>query len=443
MFLIFSNLAAKFQGDGGRGLSSLGWTGASQGTGLVLRLGSNLLLTRLLAPEAFALIGTALAFLTTLEWLSDLGIQPAIIRHERGDDKDVLSTGWWLGVFRGWGLSVIAVLAAWPMSMFYEKPELFGVLAVLALRPAMMSLRSPGMPSLRRQLNYRSIFIDELCMTVGGTLVSLLVAWYAPSVWAIVAGTVAGAVTGVAVSYVLCPQLPGPRSAEVTRDLWSFGVQIMINTLIMALWMNLDRLLGLKLLSDTEMGLYAVAWNLAAVSEALIYRCCDVHYSMLSRLADDASREDAHRKLMSKLARWIVPLFAGGICLAPLVIRTLYDDRYLGAQTIFLILMCRVLVRGIGQIEFQLLLSKKQIRVGTIAYVVALIVQAIAIVPLCNNFGASGMALSALLSTLAWTCTQCVLSNLKTNSSMTPVAASFAWVIVPLAVFPLISLMGL
>ncbi len=433
-----SKIAAKFSGEGRRGVSSLGWTGVSQISGLILRLGSNLLLTRLLAPDAFALIGTALAFLTTLEWLSDLGIQPAIIRHERGDDDDVLNTGWWLGAFRGWGLSAVAVAAAWPMSIFYNKPELFAVLAVLALRPALMSLRSPGMPSLKRQLNYRFIFFDEVSMTIGGTLVSVLFACYFPSVWAIVAGTVAGAVTGIVVSYLLCPRLPGPRSPEVTRDLWSFGIQIMLNTLIMALWMNLDRLLGLKLLSETEMGLYAVAWNLAAVSEALIYRCCDVHYSMLSRLENDTARETAHRELMNTLARWIVPAFACGICLAPLVIRVLYDDRYLGAQLIFLVLMCRVLVRGIGQIEFQLLLSKKQIKVGTISYVIALIVQASAIIPLCTAYGASGMALSALLSTLAWTCSQCILSNLNTNGSMRPVATSFAWLLAPLLVLPLV-----
>lgn len=435
---VFSQLVSKFSGEGRRGFSSLGWTGVSQGAGLVLRLGSNLLLTRLLAPDAFALIGTALAFLTTLEWLSDLGIQPAIIRHERGDDDDVLSTGWWLGAFRGWGLSAVAVAAAWPLSAFYNKPELFGVLAILALRPALMSLRSPGMPSLRRQLNYRAIFFDEVSMTIGGTLVSVFFACYFPSVWAIVAGTVAGAVTGIAASYVLCPKLPGPRSAEVSRDLWSFGLQIMINTLVMALWMNLDRLLGLKLLSETEMGLYAVAWNLAAVSEALIYRCCDVHYSMLSRLSDDQAREVAHRQLMNKLSRWIVPAFACGICLAPLAIRVLYDDRYLGAQVIFLVLMCRVLVRGIGQIEFQLLLSKKAIRIGTVSYGVALIVQAIAIVPLSNTYGAAGMALSALLSTLAWTCSQCILSNVRTHGSVRPVTASFAWLLAPLFVFPLL-----
>ena len=55
----------RLKGDARRGFASIGWMGISQICGLVLRLGSNLILTRLLAPEAFGLLGTALAFMTT------------------------------------------------------------------------------------------------------------------------------------------------------------------------------------------------------------------------------------------------------------------------------------------------------------------------------------------------------------------------------------------
>lgn len=434
MSLLFKKLTAGFGSEGRRGIAGLGWTGISQMVGMVLRLASNLLLTRLLAPEAFGLIGTALALLTTLEWLSDLGVLPAILRHPRGGERDVLSSGWWLGLYRGFFLSLMGVLIAWPVSVFYQQPELFGVLAMISLRPALMSLRSPAMPLLRKDLNYKAIFFDEVSMTIGGTTVSVLFALWWPSVWSVVAGMIAGAVVGIAMSYILVPMKPGRRNVEVCGELWSFGVKVLLNTMLMAFWMNMDRLLGLRLLSEHDMGLYAVAWNLAMVVEMVLNRACDVHFSMLSRLGSDEEKRAAHDQLMSKLTVWVVPVFAVGISLAPWVIRVLYDERYLGAQTLFLLLMCRVLVRGIGQIQFQLLLSQNLIRIGTVAYVVALVVQASLIVPLTTQWGVQGLALSTLISTCVVTGVQACLSSREAGFPILPVSRTLAWTSVPMLI---------
>lgn len=232
------------------------------------------------------------------------------------------------------------------MSVFYDQPQLADVLAVLALRPALMSLRSPGMPRLKRAMNYRAVFADEFCITSGGTGVSILCSFLWPSVRAIVAGTIAGAIAGIAVSYVLCPELPTRRDPEICRELWKFGAQVLVNTLVMALWMNIDRLLELKLLPEKQMRLYAVGWNLAAVAEMIMIRASDVHFSMLSRLPANTVRRMNHDRLMRILSLWLAPTAAILICAAPWVIELLYDARYADARPVFLILMCRVLIRG-------------------------------------------------------------------------------------------------
>lgn len=186
------------------------------------------------------------------------------------------------------------------------------------------------------------------------------------------------------------------------------------------------------------MGLYAVAWNLAMVAEMAVNRGCDVHFSMLSRLSSEAEKRVAHDRLMAKVSAWVMPVLAVGMCLAPWVIRLLYDDRYLGAQILFLILMCRVLIRGIGQLQFQLLLSQDLIRLGTYAYIAALVVQAALIVPLTSTWGVQGLALSTLISTCIVTGTQAVLSGSRANYSMRPVSRTLAWSCVPLTTYGLL-----
>lgn len=188
----------------------LGWSAAAQVGGSAVRLGSTLFLTRLLAPDAYALIGTALVVLTTLEWLSDVGIVPALVRHPDGGRPDWLLTGWWAGLGRGAGLSAVAALAAAPLAAFYHQPELATVMLALAVRPALFALRSPGVPLLRRNLEARALFADELTQAVIGAAAAIAVAAAVPGAgaWALVTGALAGTAAGVVASYWLAPMAP-------------------------------------------------------------------------------------------------------------------------------------------------------------------------------------------------------------------------------------------
>jgi len=346
-----------------RGVFSLGWSGLSQVLGIGIKLVSTLVLTRLLAPEAYGILGTAMAVLTTLEWLSDLGIYPALIRHPKGDQRDFLLTGWIMGLGRGTLLSVSAGLAAWPLASFYDEPQLLGVLLVLAARPLLFAIRSPALPTLRRELNYRSIFIDEIAQAVIGTACSIAMAFLFRSVWAIVLGTMAGAVTSVVLSYFLAPMRPGwAWNREAVKGIYDLGHQVFVNTLIMAAWLNLDRLLGLKLLSPTDMGLYAIAFNLSAAMEGLVTKMCDVYFSMLARETDEGARHQWHVQVTTQITRWGMPLGALAVVAGPLVIQVLYDPRYESAGIIFSIMIGRLMVRTIGQMQFQYLLALAQVR---------------------------------------------------------------------------------
>ncbi|MFN3500356.1 MAG: oligosaccharide flippase family protein, partial [Pannonibacter indicus] len=69
---------------------SLAGTGGQQ----LLRLASNLALTRLLFPEAFGLMALIQTFMVGLQMFSDIGIRPSIIQNKRGEEADFLNTAW-------------------------------------------------------------------------------------------------------------------------------------------------------------------------------------------------------------------------------------------------------------------------------------------------------------------------------------------------------------
>ena len=390
-----------------KGLKSLGWASSAQLVGLVIRLASNIILARVLAPESYGILGSAMAVLTTLEWLSDMGILPALIRHERGTEPSYLMTGWWIGLGRGIIITLAAVATAAPLAAFSRQPALVGVLMGLSLRPVIFALRSPGIPALKRSLDYRALFVDEIMQTLMGTIVSVSLAWATHSVWAIVGGTLTGAITGVIVSYRLAPIRPRlVWNPEAARDIGHLGRQVFVNTLIMALWLNMDRLIGLRFVSLPAMGVYAIAWNLASVLEALVTRVCDVYFTMLARRGDPDAQTAWHHSLDKSISRLVVPAGLSAIALSPWAIRVLYDQRYRAAETIFAVMIARLLIRSLGQFQFQYLMARAEVHLATRAYGVALVVQAALFALLVPRLGIMGLALAALGSTTALTFVQ-------------------------------------
>ena len=98
-------------------ITSGAWTMVGWFVMQVLRFGSNLILTRLLFPEAFGLMSLVIVFIVGLHMFSDVGIGPSLVQSKRGDDPDFYNTVWTIQILRGLGLWLISVLVAWPASL--------------------------------------------------------------------------------------------------------------------------------------------------------------------------------------------------------------------------------------------------------------------------------------------------------------------------------------
>ena len=67
------------------------WTLAGYGVNQALRLGGNLILTRLLFPEAFGLMAIGMTVIYGVGMFADTGITP-IVQNAQGNHPDFLNT---------------------------------------------------------------------------------------------------------------------------------------------------------------------------------------------------------------------------------------------------------------------------------------------------------------------------------------------------------------
>ena len=88
----------------------LGWTTVSYGIVQVIRLLSNVILARLLAPPLFGLMLIVNTIRTGVELLSDVGINQNIVSHKEGASPDFVDTAWTLQMLRGLFLGAVFLL---------------------------------------------------------------------------------------------------------------------------------------------------------------------------------------------------------------------------------------------------------------------------------------------------------------------------------------------
>jgi O-antigen/teichoic acid export membrane protein len=377
-------------------------------TGQILRLGANLILTRLLFPEVFGQMALVFIFIQGLQMFSDVGTGPSIVQNARGDEEAFLNTAWTIQAARGGVLWLASWAIAWPVAAFYQQPLLRWLIPAAGLTALLAGFESTSMHALQRHLRLERLTIVELVSQFAGLVVTVLLAlldrWlYGPNhpaaVWAMIGGSLVSSVTRLVLSHTW---LPGVRNrihleASAARQLFGFGRWIFVSTLLTFLAAQSDRLFFGKMIPMALFGVYSIASMLAALpTQAVLKIGGAVVFPAYSRLAD---RED-FRDLFWHV-RW--PLLIGGaaivsslIASGSFLVRLLYDPRYADAGWILQYLSAAAWFQILECTNGAALLAKgrvKWVAAGSAAKVAGMVV----LIPLGFHLAGLGGALTGLV----------------------------------------------
>jgi O-antigen/teichoic acid export membrane protein len=306
----------------------------------LLRLASSLILTRLLFPEAFGLMALVNVIVMGFAMLSDVGLALGIVQSRRGDEPLFLDTAWSIQIGRGFVLWIAACLLASPFADFYAQPELARLLPVVALVTVFAGFQSMAVARFRRHLRLGRLTALELASQLAGITIMVTWATYQRTVWALVAGSLAGAAVRTLLSHAMSDRRDRPRwNAEAARELLHFGKWIVLSTLFAFLSTQLDRLIFGKTIPVGLLGIYSIGATLAIMpSEMLIRLGTSVVFPAFSRKLEVSDLASAYRRarvsLLAVAGLIIAPLAAAGSAL----IEILYDPRYAQAGWILQIL---------------------------------------------------------------------------------------------------------
>ena len=345
------------------------WTLVGYGGSQVLRLGGNLILTRLLAPELFGLMALVQTFITGLNLFSDIGIRPGIIRSSRANDPVFLNVAWTLQAIRGIWIWLLCIVIAWPIAQFYNDQRLIWLIPIVGLGALLSGFHSTSLATLNRKLELGKLTRFEFIIQAISLLVMVIWAYFRPSVWALVGGSIISNSLKLFWSHRLDAKTTNRFAWEKTAaaELFSFGKWIFISTIMTFLAGQADRLILGKLFSLELLGLYTVAFTLADLPRQVMLKITDrVMFPIISEYID-LGRSELRKKILQKRWYLLVGLAVLVTVLASFgdfLILFLYDDRYSQAAW-----MLPVLAIGLWPLLLSITINKVLFAIGKPIYI--------------------------------------------------------------------------
>ncbi|MEG3906717.1 oligosaccharide flippase family protein [Microcoleus sp. w1-18aA5] len=344
------------------------WTIASYASSQIIRFGSNLILTRLLLPELFGLVGLTYVFITGINLFTDIGLGPSIIQNKRGEDPQFLNTAWTLQVIRSLFIWIGLLIITQPVASFYEEPRLLWLIPIIGINSLLGGFKSTSTASLERKMAVKKVVIFELGIQIVSTTVMIVWAWFDRSIWAIIVGGFTGAFMELVWSHFL---IPGKSNRfawdkEAAKEIFSYGKWIFLSTALFFLCSQADRLILGKIFTLTMLGIYGIAFTLGDMPRQVIIAISGrVIFPSISMLAE-LPREELRAKILKNRNLILIPLAVGlaiFVIFGDQLILTLYRKEYEAASW-----MMPILALGIWHTTLHNIMGSCLLAVGKSQY---------------------------------------------------------------------------
>ncbi|MGZ9031682.1 MAG: lipopolysaccharide biosynthesis protein [Burkholderiaceae bacterium] len=299
---------------------------------------SVLFLARLLAPADFGLVAMGTVILGALEAVSAFGFEMALIKRQ-AKDRARWDSAWTLNVIIGAATAGLMAALAPAAAAFYGEPRVTHVMLVLSASALVSGMRNIGMVEFEQDLRFGPIVILALARRLCSFVLTLALAWWYGSYWALLAGMVTGHMIDLLLSYQVSAYRPR-FSLVAWRDLFSFSKWVLVNNMLSYAGNRGGDVIVGNRAGAAALGTYAVSLELSNLptSEMVwpVMRAVFPGYAMMS--ADPKRLAQGFLKVFSIVVLFAMPAAAGIALLAEPLVAVLLGPKWSDAVPLIQVL---------------------------------------------------------------------------------------------------------
>jgi len=337
-----------------------------------LRIGSLMVMARLLNPRDFGLVGMVTAFTGVLSLFRDFGLSAATVQRVDVTEHQ-MSTLFWVNILVGALLSTLAAAIAPFAVSFYHEPHLFWVTIAVGTTFLLNAAGVQHSALLQRQMRFTALATIDVLGWLGYTMVGITLALKGFGYWALVGATIAAPIVVTLCMWLTTRWIPGrPRRGIGLHSMMRFGGGLTLTGLIVYVAYNFEKVLLGRFWGADAVGLYGRAYQLSTMpTDNLNAAVGEVAFSALSRVRNDPPRFKSYfLKAYSLVLALTIPITIAVALFSPELIAVVLGPKWSEAAPIFRLLSPTILIfamiNPIGWMIFSLGMIGRSLKVAMV-----------------------------------------------------------------------------
>lgn len=293
------------------------WSSITEIMSKIVRPITNMILARILVPEAFGVLATVNMIISFVDMFTDAGFQKYLVQHEFADDDEKYKSAhvaFWTNLCISFVLLGFIVLFREPIARLVGNPGLGNVIAIASLQLPLTSFSSIQMALYRRDFDFKTLFWVRIALLCIPFIVTIPLALLGLSYWSLVIGTLGAEVSTAVILTVKSKWKPKWfYDVRTLKKMFSFSFWALVESI--ATWFILwaDVLIIGSTLSQYYVGLYKTSVTMVnGIMNIIVATMTPILYSALSRLQYDPIRFNRmYHKIQRLISIIVFPLGVG------------------------------------------------------------------------------------------------------------------------------------
>lgn len=326
-------------------LAGLKWTVLGRLASQLVTWAITIYVIRLLSPGDYGLMALAGIFSALFTLVAEIGLGSTLVQTKDLPPQRLRQIFGLVILSNAVAFLVMATIAAPLVALFFGEPRLQLVVQVIALQFLAAAFVVVPSALLERDMKFRARSTIDFISTIGGALMTLLLANLGFGVFALAWGVVLGT-TIRAVGLNIVGPFPGFPVFQFAGcgSMFNFGRNVAATQFIWFFYSQADSFIVGKFLGKHELGVYSVSMDLASMPASRLSSILNqVVFPALSRVRRDGGSVGAYLlKGMRGISLISFPVMWGMSSVAPELVRAALGDKWIEAA-LPLALLCLIM----------------------------------------------------------------------------------------------------
>lgn len=364
---------------------------------------TNMVLARVISPEAFGVVATVTMIMSFADMFTDAGFQKYLVQHDFKDENEKFKSAnvaFWTNFMISVMLWIIIILFRKKIAILVGNPGLGNVIAIACIQLMLTSFSSIQMALYRREFDFKALFLVRMISVCVPFLFTVPLGILGFSYWSLIIGNIITQLLNAIILTVKSKWKPYFfYDINLLKEMMSFSIWSLVEAI--SIWFTswVDIFIISSSLNQYYLGIYKTSTTMVnSIMTLITASILPVFFSALSRLQnDDKKFNEMYLNTQRIISILVFPLGVGIYLYSDLATKIMLGNNWTEASSVIGIwALTSSIIIVFGNLNSEVYRAKGRPKLSLLAQVLHLAV----LIPTCII--ASKYGFRSLIFSRAW-----------------------------------------